>query len=185
MRSLAAKLGVSPTTLYKLLRLAVQALVWVYRRKQSGVGLVKRIEELEIRLTEMEAVAQQAQAKVQELTQALIALQGQAEALQAEVNYLKAQWAMAVDRLIMVLKMSGRCTVRSIVEVLEYGLGVRVSVGYVQGIIAQAGMKAGSLLEQMMQGISLSGAVCIDEIYLKELGNKIWGIVWTLPNQVE
>ena len=183
MRSLAVTLGVSPTTFYKLLRLVVQALMWVYRRKQSVAGLVTQFEELEVRLMEMEAVAQQAQAKVQELIQALAAVQKKVDELQAEVSRLKAQWAMTVDRMILVLKMSGRCTVRSIVEVLEYGLGMHVSVGYVQGIIAQAGVKAGGLLEQVEQTISdvFSGVICVDEIYLKELGTKIWGVVIVDP----
>lgn len=181
MRGLAATLGVSPTTFYKLLRLAVQALVWVYRNKQSAAGLIKRIAELEVRLREMEAAVHRAEAKVRELTRALSIVNAQVDALQAELSHLKAQWAVMVDRLIVVLKMSGRCTVRSIVEVLEYGLGVSVSVGYVQGIITQAGIKAGSLLEQLVQAVSLSGVICIDEVYLKELGSKIWGVVIVDP----
>ena len=74
------------------------------------------------------------------------------------------QWKLGTDRLIVVLKMSGRCTVRSIVEVLEYGLGLSVSVGYVQKIITQAGENSESAFQKLLQVTPLSGAICIDEI---------------------
>jgi len=183
MRNLAAQLEVAPTTFYKLLRLAVQALVWVYRCKQSVTDAAKRIAELEIRLQELEAAAQQAQAQVKRLTEKLAVAQAKVDELQVAVGCLKEQWALTVDRMIVVLKMSGRCTVRSIVEVLEYGLGVSVSVGHVQGIITQAGINAGGLLEPLVAAISeaFSGVICIDEIYLKELGSKVWGVVIVDP----
>ena len=60
------------------------------------------------------------------------------------------QWKLGTDRLIVVLKMSGRCTVRSIVEVLEYGLGISVSVGYVQNIITQAGENAEGKFQKLL-----------------------------------
>jgi hypothetical protein len=83
--------------------------------------------------------------------------------------------------LIVVLKMSGRCTVRSIVEVMAYGLGVCVSVGYVQGVITEAGTKANTALEKLLKVVPLSGAISVDEVFLKELGSKIWGVVIVDP----
>ena len=76
------------------------------------------------------------------MTEALAEAQARIAAPQGEVKELQKQWKMAKERLIVVLKLEGRCTVRSIVAVLEHGLGIRVSVGYVQGIITQAGVRS-------------------------------------------
>ena len=102
-------------------------------------------------------------------------------ALHIEIEQLKAQWTVAQKRLIIVLKMSGRCTVRSIVEVLEYGLGIHVSVGYVQGVITEAGTNANTALEKLLEVIPLSGAISVDEVFLKELGSKMLGVVIVDP----
>jgi hypothetical protein len=101
--------------------------------------------------------------------------------LQDEVRQLQEQWTVSLDRLITVLKLSGRCTVRSIVEVLEYGLGVPISVGYVQGIVAQAGTNAHTALERLLQAMSLSGVISVDEVFFKELGRKMLGVVIVDP----
>ena len=181
MRSLADALGVAPTTLYTTLRLAVQALILVRRGKQSVEGLVGHARELQDRLAQVEQAYATAQAQVQRLTKTLAEAQAQVTTLQAQVKQLHAQWAVTLDRLIVVLKMSGRCTVRSIVEVLAYGLGIHVSVGYVQGVIAQAGTNAHTALERLLQVVTVSGAICIDEVFLKELGRKVLGVVIVDP----
>lgn len=177
MRDLADDLDVSPTTFYRLLRLAVQALVLVCRRKQSVERMVDCGRELQGRLTQVKAAYEKAQTEVERLTEKLIESQAQAKGLQSE----RAQLKVSLNRLIVVLKMSGRCTVRSIVEVFEYGFGVHVSVGYVQGIIAQAGANARPVLERLWQAMPFSGAVSIDEVCIKELGSKIWGVVIVDP----
>ena len=101
--------------------------------------------------------------------------------LQAEVTRLQEQWRVSQRRLIAALKLSGRCTVRSIIEVLEYGLGVRVSEGYVQGVIAAAGANARPALKRLWKVIPFSGAISIDEVFFKELGRKRLGIVSADP----
>ena len=53
MRTLADALGISPTTLYTTLRLAVQALMLVRRGKRSVEGLVGRARELQDRLAQV------------------------------------------------------------------------------------------------------------------------------------
>jgi transposase len=181
MRTLSDTLGVSPTTFYALLRLAVEALMLVRRSKQSVEALGSRVQALQARLERLEQAYARAQAEVQRLTKTLAEAETRVVALQTEVTRLQAQWAVTLDRLIVVLKMSGRCTVRSIVEVLEYGLGLAVSVGYVQGVIAQAGTKAHSGLERLLEAISLSGAICVDEVFFKEVGCKMLGVVIVDP----
>ncbi len=52
MRTLADALGISPTTLYTALRLAVQALMLVRRGKQPLETLADRVRELQNRLAQ-------------------------------------------------------------------------------------------------------------------------------------
>ena len=181
MRSTADELEISPQTLYTKLRQAVRALMLVRRGKQSIEALIDQVQELRNRLEQVEQAYARAQAKNQCMTKRLVEVEMQVVTLQAEVMRLQAQWTLTKDRLIVVLKMSGRCTVRSIVEVLEYGFGVHVSVGYVQGIITQAGTNAHTVLERLSQAISLSGVISVDEVFFKELGRKMLGIVIVDP----
>lgn len=181
MRSLAATLGRSPQTLYTTLRWVVQSLLWVRRGHRSVETWARRVHELPDRLAHVEQAYANVQAEAQRLTSALVEAQAQVSALQAEVAHLRAQWTVMQDRLIVVLKMSGRCTVRSIVEVLQYGLGLQVSVGYVQGVIAQAGAQAHTALERLLSVVPLSGAVCLDEVFFKEMACQILGIVIVDP----
>jgi hypothetical protein len=181
MRTLADELGVSPTTFYAKLRGAVQALMLVRRGKQSVERLADHGRELQDRLAQVEHAYATAQAQVRCLAEALVEAQAQVGSLQAEVKRLQVQWTVSLKRMIVVLKTSGRCSVRGIVEVLEYGLGVQVSVGYVQGVITQAGMNARPVLERLWEVIPLSGAVSMDEVFLKELGHKIWGVAMVDP----
>jgi hypothetical protein len=181
MRTVAAGMGISPQTLYTTLRLAIKVLMLVRRSKPSVEALVAQIEPWPERLVHLEQAYALAQAELQGLTKSLAQTQAQVVSLQAEVSRLQAQWAASLDRLIVVLKLSGRCTVRSIVEVLADGLGVQVSVGYVQGIIAQAGLNAQSVFERLLQVVPLSGAICVDEVFFKEIGNKMLGVVIVDP----
>lgn len=118
MRTLAEALGVSPTTFYTTLRLAVQALMLVRRGKQSVETLAGRVRQLRDRLVQVEQAYATAQAEVWRLTEALAEAQAIVATLQVQVDQLHAQWTVTQKRLIVVLKMSGRCTVRSIVVVL-------------------------------------------------------------------
>jgi len=181
MRTLAHGLGISPQTLYTTLRLAVQALMLVRRGKKSVEMLTVHVRELQDRLARVEQAYATAQAEVQRLTKALAEARTMVATLQAQVNRLQTQWTVTQDRLVVVLKLSGRCTVRSIVEVLEYGFGVHVSVGYVQGIITKAGANARPALERLWEVITLSGAISIDEVFFKELGRKMLGVVIVDP----
>ena len=181
MRTLATSLGISPQTLYTTLRVAVQALLWVRQHKAAVATLVGQVQALHSRLAQVEAAHSRVQAEVHRLTQALNAAQAQVSALQAEVTRLQTAWTVMQDRLIVVLKLSGRCTVRSIVEVLEYGLGIQVSVGYVQGVIAQAGLTAHTALARLLQIVPLSGSISVDEVYLQELGQRVFGVLIVDP----
>ena len=181
MRSIAEHLGVSPTTLYKTLRLAVKTLLLIRRSRETVAGLEERMWELQERLAHLEPAYATAQAEIQHLTEALVAAQERLATLQATVRDLRAQWQIGQERLIMVLKMEGRCTVRSIVAVLAYGWGIHVSVGYVQGIITRASINARPALQRLWEAVPVSGAVSIDEVFFKELARKILGVVIVDP----
>ncbi len=178
IRGLSVTLGISPTTFYTTLRLVVAAMMCVRRGKKNLDSLV---EQLQKRRAELEQALAMAQTKIESLSQALAQSQAMVSHLQAAVVGLKEQWQVNVDRLIVVLKLSGHCTVRDIVEVLSFGLGIERSVGYVQNVIAQAGLKAKGVLAKLLAVVALSGAICIDEVYLKELGKRMYGIVIVDP----
>jgi DNA-binding phage protein len=181
MRTIAEDLGISPTTLYKTLRLAVKALMLICRGVESVDGLLDRVQELQDQLARVEQAYATAQGEIQHLRGALAEAQARIAALQGEVKALQEQWKVAKERLIVVLKLEGRCTVRSIVAVLEHGLGIHVSVGYVQGIIAQAGANARPALQKLWEAVPLSGAISIDEVFFKEMASKILGVVIVDP----
>jgi hypothetical protein len=181
MRDLAATLGISPQTLYTTLRRVVQAMLWVRRGQTSVDQLASHLQDVQACLARAEHALTLARAEMQCLTRVLADAQAQVSVLQVQVAQLQAQWAVLQDRLIVVLKMSGRCTVRSIVEVLEYGLGVHVSVGYVQGVITQASLQAHSVWERVLQVVPLSGAICLDEVFFKEMADQVLGIVIVDP----
>jgi len=181
MRHIAEQLGVSPQTLYTTLRWVVQAMVWVYRHKSSIETVLVQVQELHNRLAQLEQAYSTLQAEMQGLRHALAEAQARVAALQVEVSRLQEQWRVNMERLIVVLKLDGRCTVRSIVEVLKNGLGLEVSVGYVQGIITQAEANALTAFERLLKVIPLSGAICIDEIFFKEMALKVLGVVIVDP----
>ncbi len=181
INGLAQSLDISRQTLYTTLRWVVKALVWVRHNKGQLDSLIEQVSNLSSRLAQVEQAYITAQGEIERLRQALVKAQALVSSLQAEIVQLKEQRQVEIKRLIVVLKLIGHCTVREIVAVLDAGLGVKVSVGYVQNIIAQAGQNAEGVLVQLLKVVKLSGAICIDEVYLKELGKRIYGIVIVDP----
>ena len=181
IRTLTATLDISPTTFYVTLRLVVVALMWVRRGKKNLDSLVEQLQMLQQRIAELERAQAVAQSKIESLNQSLAEAQTLVSNLQAKIVVLKEQWKIKVERLIVVLKLSGHCTVGDIVEVLSFGLEVKRSVGYVQNTIAQAGLNAEGIFTKLLEVVTLSGAICIDEVYLKELGKRMYGIVIVDP----
>lgn len=178
IRTLSKTLGISPTTFYTTLRLVVAAMMCVRRGQNNLDGLV---EQLQKRIVGLEQSLAMAQSKIERLSQTLAEAQAMVSNLQAEIVGLKEQWKINVDRLIVVLKLEGHCTVRDIVAILSFGLEVKRSVGYVQNVIAQAGLNAEGVFAKLLEVVTLSGAICIDEVYLKELGKRMYGIVIVDP----
>ncbi len=85
----------------------------VRRGKQSVKKLMDHVRELQDRLAQLEQTYAVAQSEGKRLTKALVEAQMQVVALQTQVTRLQEQWTVTKDRLIAVLKLSGRCTVRT------------------------------------------------------------------------
>ena len=110
MQTLATELGVSRTTLYAKLRSAIKALVWVRHCKALGEALVDQVQGLQQRLAQVEQAYTTALVQVQRLRKELTKAQTIVKTLNVHVEQLRAQWVVGQERLIVVLKMSGRCT---------------------------------------------------------------------------
>ena len=91
--------------------------------------------------------------------------QQQLQSLESQLAALEHQQQVSLERLILVLRFSGRCTIGSIVEVLQMGLGVTVSSTSVYGILAQARGPAKVALAELWRAMPLSGAMAIDEVF--------------------
>jgi len=94
MRSLADDVDHSPTTFYAMLRLAIRALMWVRRCKESVEVLDGRIRDMQARLTRMEQAYAVARGQVQSLTRILAEAQSKVVSLEAQVAHLQAQWTV-------------------------------------------------------------------------------------------
>ncbi len=86
--------------------------------------------------------------------------QEQLQRLEAQIEQQQRQKQTELERLIVVLRLSGRCTIRSIMEVLQEGLGVKVSEGHIYYILAQARAQAKVALGQMWEAIPLKERHC-------------------------
>ena len=181
MTKIAKTAGVSRQTLYQHLRLAIEALQWVYQSKQRLSSLLSQVHRYRRQYLAVQHQAQQAQQTIQEYWRRLSQRQQQLQSLESQLAALESQQQVSLERLILVLRFSGRCTIGSIVEVLQMGLGVKVSSTSVYGILAQARSQGKLALERLWQAIPWSGAIAIDEVFLREWGKRIYGVVVVDP----
>jgi hypothetical protein len=181
MSTIAQTMGVSRTTLYHHLRLAVEALNWVYQSKQQLNHLHSQLHQYQHQYWEVQHQVKQAGQTIQEYWLLLCNGQEQLQRLEALLEQQQDQKRIELKRLIVVLRLSGRCTIRSIMEVLQEGLGLKVSEGYVYNILSQARAQAKVNLAQMWEAMPLSGAIAIDEVFLREWGKRIYGVVVVDP----
>ena len=181
MTELAHRAQMSRPTLYHHLRLAVEALNWVYQKKQRLSQLRSRMSRYRSQCLEAQAQAKQAKQTIQQYWLLLVNHTGELQKLEAELTQLQRQQQVNVERLIVVLRLSGRCSIGSIMEVLFEGLGVKVSHGYVCSILAQARHQAKETMGTLSKALPFSGAIAIDEVFLREWGERIFGVVVVDP----
>jgi hypothetical protein len=131
----------------------------------------------------LEAQRQATQAKqtIQKYWLLLVNHQAQLPKLKTEITQMQLQQQEKLERLIVVLRLSGRCRIGSIMEVLYEGMGVEVSHGYVSNILARARRQAKVAVTTLSKALPFSGAIAIDEVFLREWGQGIWGVVVVAP----
>ena len=181
MTEIAKVAGMSRQTLYQHLRLAIEALHWVYQSKHRLSGLLSQLHRYRRQWLAAQDEAEQAQQTLQKYWRQLSQQQQKVQGLESQIETMQRQQQGNLARMILVLRLSGRCAIGSIIEVLQAGLGVKVSKGYVYGILAQARGQAKVALVKLRGAMPFSGAIAIDEVFLREWGKRIYGVVVVDP----
>jgi AraC-like DNA-binding protein len=181
MAEIAQRAGMSRQTLYHHLRMAIESLHWVYLNKRGLNRLLSQIEQYRDQWMSAKRKAEEAQQTIRDYWLRLGERGTQIKTLEAELAALKEQNQCFLARMIVVLSLSGRCTIGSIVEVMELGWGVKMSEGYVHGILAKARGQATAALTSLSKVLPFSGAIAIDEVFLREWGKRIYGVVVVDP----
>jgi AcrR family transcriptional regulator len=181
MTEIAQTAGVSRQTLYHHLRVAIECLHWVYLNKRGLSSLLRQVEEYRQQWLTAKGRVEEAQQTVREYWLRLSDHSKQIKTLEAQLASLQQQNQCFLERLVVVLSLSGRCTIGSIVEVMQLGLRVKMSEGYVHGILAKARGQATAALSSLSRVLPLSGAIAIDEVFLREWGKRIYGVVVVDP----
>jgi AcrR family transcriptional regulator len=181
MTEIAQSAGVSRQTLYHHLRMAIESLHWVYQHKRSLSSLLSQLEQYRQQYLIAKRKAEEAQQTIREYWMRLSDRGQQIKSLEAQLAAIQQENQCFLERLIVVLSLSGRCTIGSIVEVMQLGLGIKMSEGYVHGILARARGQATTVLTSLTSVLPLSGAIAIDEVFLREWGKRIYGVVVVDP----
>ena len=111
-------------------------------------------------------------------------LEQQNLALQSEVDRLTLKLKEMVDKAIVVLRLSGKVSYRGIEECIRLIFGVHVSPVVISATLSQAASCAEAANKSLLESIQAK-FIGIDEIYLKEKGRRIYGLlVVDLPSRV-
>lgn len=181
MTEIAQLAGVSRQTLYHHLRMAIEGLHWVYQYKKSLSKLLSQLEQYRQQCLIAKGKTEEAQQTIRDYWMRLSDRSKQIKSLEAQLAAQQQQNQCFLERLIVVLSLSGRCSIRSIVEVMHLGLGVKLSEGYVHDILAKARGQATTILTRLSAVLPFSGAIAIDEVFLAEWGKRIYGVVVVDP----
>ena len=181
MTQLAHRAGISRPTLYTHLRLAIEALHWVYQNKKPLSQLLSQMNRYRSQCLEAQGQLNQAKQTIHQYWLLLVNQKGNLQKQEAELTQMKRHHQVNVERLIVVLRLSGRCSIGSIMEVLFEGVGVKVSHGYVCDILSQARRQAKEAMGTLSKWLPFSGVIAIDEVFLREWGERIFGVVVVDP----
>jgi AcrR family transcriptional regulator len=181
MTDIAKRAGFSRQTLYTHLRIVIESLHWIYLNKQSWSSLLRQIEQYQHQWLTAKEETKEAQQTIRKYWLRLGEQSKQIKSLEAQLTALKEYNQCFLERIIVVLSLSGRCTIGSIVEVMQLGWGVSMSEGYVHSIIAKARGAAKVASASLTKVLPFSGAIAIDEIFLREWGKRIYGVVVVDP----
>jgi DNA-binding transcriptional ArsR family regulator len=181
MTEIAKKAGMSRQTLYHHLRMAIESLHWVYLNKQGLSRLLRQMEQYRHQWLTAKRKAEEFQQTIQDYWLRWGEQGKQIKTLEVQLAALKEHNQCFLERMIVVLSLSGRCTIGSIVEVMHLGLGVKMSKGHVHGILAKARGQATVALTSLTKVLPSSVAIAIDEVFLREWGKRIYGVVVVDP----
>jgi transposase-like protein len=163
---LARQVGVSRQSLYKWGWLAMTVLGIACLKTKPGP---KTVEPQGVEVTRLQAQLQQLQWDKDRLCFAN-------RQLEREVLALKRDLIELVERAIVVLRLSGKVSYRGIQECVHYLFGVHISLAEIEAQVQQVGQQAQSVLGTLLAQIQVSW-VAIDEVYLKEAGRQIYGLL--------
>ncbi|MEB3188766.1 MAG: transposase [Snowella sp.] len=181
MTEIAKRAGLSRQTLYAHLRMAIESLHWVYRNKQGWGRVLKQIEHYQHQWWSAKRKVEEAEQTIRKHWLRLGEQSKQIKSLEAQLSAQKEHNQCFLERMVVVLNLSGRCTMGSIVEVMEHGLGVKISKGYVHSILTKARGQSSVALTSLTKVLPFSGAIAIDEVFLREWGKRIYGVVVVDP----
>ena len=88
MRHLSDELDVSPTTFYKVLRLSIEALTWIYRTKKSIQSLMIDLKQQADQIHTLKQSLSNSKKQVNSLTSKLFELNAQVSMQESEINRL-------------------------------------------------------------------------------------------------
>jgi hypothetical protein len=161
--------------------MAIESLHWVYLNKQGWGRLLRQMKHYQHQWLSAKRKAEEAEQIIRKHWLRLGEQSKQIKSVEAQLAAQKEHNQCFVERMVVVLNLSGRCTMGSIVEVMEYGLGVKMSKGYVHGILAKARGQSTVVLTRLTKVLPFSGAIAIDEVFLREWGKRIYGVVVVDP----
>lgn len=175
--ALSKQSGVSRQTLYN----------WAYRAISIlGVSCVSSSEELASpsqvqpstanEITSLKEQIQQLQLQNQELDH-------HNNNLQDKLEHLNYNLAQIVDKSILVLRLSGKVSYRGISECIRLIFAVHLPPYVIEKTLGQAAKQADLVNQSLLESIR-SKFIGIDEVYLKEAGKRIYGLlVLDLPSR--
>ncbi len=169
---LSRKYGVSRESLYEWGYRAIALLGIECIPEQPGCK--SKTERGTVEPEEVEELKQQ----VNELQQKNDQLRFKIEELKGEVARQAIELKKMVDKAIIVLRLSGKVSYRGIQECLRLLFGVHVPAYVIKEKLSEAADKAEGVLPQLLASIQVVFAG-LDEVYLKEQGHRIYGLVVT------
>ena len=116
--------------------------------------------------------------QVKELQQENEGLRSRVEALKEKVASLTVNLKEMVDKAIVTLRLSGKVSYRGIEECIELIFGVHVPPYIIKEKLNDAANKAEGILPRLLSSIKAK-FISLDEIYLKEQGRRIYGLLVT------
>lgn len=175
--ALSKESGVSRQTLYN----------WAYKAISIlGISCVASESEL----TAVDQVQPPTANEIESLQEQIHQLQLQKQELdhhnkklQDQIEHLNYNLTQIVDKSILVLRLSGKVSYRGISECIRLIFAVHLPPYVIENSLSQAAKQADIVNQSLLESIRAK-FIGIDEVYLKEAGKRIYGLlVLDLPSR--